>query len=483
MTRQLSRVRFVLLTVLGALVLLLQSPAAETQAPRPNILFCIADDWSFPHAGAFGDKVVRTPNIDRLAREGMIFTNAFCAAPSCTPSRAAMLTGRYPHELEQGGNLWSFLPAKFKIVPDILEDSGYAIGHTRKGWGPGNFQAGGRGRNPAGPNFRDFDGFLNGVGEKAFWFWFGSQDPHRPYVKGTGVKAGLDREKVEVPKFWPDSPEIRSDICDYYFEVERFDRDIGTLIAELEKRNLLKNTIIIITADNGMPFPRAKANLYDLGARVPLIVWGPGVKQGASDAFVNLADLGPTFLELAGVKAEPTMTGRTIVPLLRGESQEKREMVFLERERHANVRKGDLSYPSRAVRVNEFLYIRNLRPERWPAGDPEKHHSVGEYGDCDNSPTKSFIIEHRTAPNIVRHFSLAFEKRPAEELYDLKKDPGQLNNVANEAQYAEAKAALRRALDEWMNRTNDPRVDPSNDVWSTYAYFGGPAPMPESQVK
>jgi len=460
-----------------------ESRTAEVQDSRPNILFCIADDWSFPHAGALGDKVVRTPNIDSLAREGMVFTNAFCAAPSCTPSRAAMLTGRYPHELEQGGNLWSFLPAKFKVVPDILEQTGYAVGHTRKGWGPGNFQAGGRQRNPAGPNFRNFETFLGGVGERPFWFWFGSQDPHRPHVKGTGIKAGLDPEKVEVPKVWPNTPEVRSDICDYYFEVERFDREIGALVAELERRNLLKNTIVIITADNGMPFPRAKANLYDLGARVPLVVWGPGVKRGSSGAFVNLADLGPTFLELAGVKSEPTMTGRTIVPLLRGESQEKREMVFLERERHANVRKGDLSYPSRAVRANEFLYIRNLRPDRWPAGDPEKHHSVGEYGDCDNSPTKSFIIEHRSEPNIARHFSLAFEKRPAEELYDLKKDPAQLSNVANEEQYAEAKAALRRALDEWMKRTNDPRVDPSNDVWSTYAYFGGPAAMPESQEK
>ena len=164
MTRQLSRVRLVLLTFLGALLLPLESPAAETQPPRPIILFCIADDWSFPHAGALGDKVVRTPNIDRLAREGMIFTNAFCAAPSCTPSRAAMLTGRYPHELEQGGNLWSFLPAKYKVVPDILEQAGYAVGHTRKGWGPGNFQAGGRERNPAGPNFRNFETFLGGVG-------------------------------------------------------------------------------------------------------------------------------------------------------------------------------------------------------------------------------------------------------------------------------------------------------------------------------
>jgi arylsulfatase A-like enzyme len=475
MTSRLSR-RW-LIPLFLFVVALVSSAAAE----RKNILFCIADDWSWPHAGALGDKVVRTPNIDRLAREAMVFTNAFCAAPSCTPSRAAILSGKYPHELEQGGNLWSFLPAKFKVVPDLLEEAGYAVGHTRKGWGPGNFRAGGRERNPAGPNFRGLPEFLAKAEGKPFWFWFGSQDPHRPYVKGAGEKAGLDPKKVEVPKAWPDPAQVRSDICDYYFEVERFDREIGELIAELERRGLLKETVVIITADNGMPFPRAKANLYDLGARVPLIVWGAGGKQGTSDAFVNLADLGPTFLELAGVKAESAMSGRSIVGLLEGKSQPQRDVVFLERERHANVRKGDLSYPSRAVRTKDFLYIRNLRPERWPAGDPEMHKAVGPYGDCDNSPTKSFIIENRGKKEGAKYFELAFGKRPAEELYDLKSDPEQLKNVADTKDFAEAKEKLRRALGEWMKRTNDPRVDEKKDAWSTYEYFGGPAPMPVSE--
>ncbi|HEX7863046.1 MAG TPA: sulfatase [Verrucomicrobiae bacterium] len=451
---------------------------AAQATERPNIWFCIADDWSYPHAGVFWDKVVRTPNIDRLARQGMVFTNAFCAAPSCTPSRAAILTGRYPHELEQGGNLWSFLPTKFKVVPDVLEDAGYAVGHTRKGWGPGNFRAGGRERNPAGPNFRSFGEFLEKSGGKPIWFWFGSQDPHRPYVRGSGAKAGLEAAKVDVPKVWPDTPEIRNDILDYYFEVERFDREIGELLADLEKAGKLKNTIVIVTADNGMPFPRAKANLYDLGARVPLVVWGPGVKRGTSDAFVNLADLGPTFLEFAGVKPVSEMSARSIASLVRGEKQEKREMVFLERERHANVRKGDLSYPSRAVRTKEFLYIRNLRPERWPAGDPEMHHSVGPYGDCDNSPTKAFIVEKREAAGVENLFQLGFGKRPAEELYDLEDDTAQMKNVATDAKYAEVKDALRRALNEWMKRTNDPRVDEKNDAWSAYDYFGGAGPRP-----
>jgi arylsulfatase A-like enzyme len=232
-----------------------------------------------------------------------------------------------------------------------------------------------------------------------------------------------------------------------------------------------------------MPFPRAKANLYDLGCRVPLIVWGAGVKQGTSEAFVNLTDLGPTFLELAGVKAESAMSGRSIVGLLKGEKQENRDSIFLERERHANVRKGDLSYPSRALRTKEFLYIRNLRPERWPAGDPEMHMAVGPYGDVDSSPTKRFIIVQRSHAGVDKQFELAFGKRPGEELYALKDDPAQMNNVAGDAKYAEVRDALRLLLDEWMKRTNDPRLDGKNDVWSVYDYFGGPAPMPVSEGK
>ena len=456
--------------------------AATSEATRPNILFCIADDWSWPHAGALGDKVVRTPNIDRLARQGVVFQNAFCAAPSCTPSRAAMLTGRFPHQLEQGGNLWSFLPAKYKVVPDLLEENGYVVGHTRKGWGPGNFQAGGRARNPAGPQFRNINEFLERrPADKPFFFWFGSQDPHRAYEKGTGKGAGLDPAKVEVPKAWPDTPEIREDILDYYFEVERFDRQIGEQLEALESRGLLANTIVIVTSDNGMPFPRAKANLYDLGTRLPLIVSFPKQFRAAKvESFITLADLAPTILELASLKPGPEMSARSFLPLLQGKTQLNRDHVFVERERHANVRAGDLSYPVRAIRTAEYLYIRNLRPERWPAGDPVMHKAVGPYGDCDSSPSKQFILENRANPGMQQYYELAFAKRPAEELYHLASDPGQTNNVIRDATHAVAKARLAKALDTWMRETGDPRIDPASDFWSFYVYFGGPAPMPVS---
>jgi N-sulfoglucosamine sulfohydrolase len=442
---------------------------------RPNILFCIADDWAFGHAGAYGDQAVSTPVFDRVAKQGVLFTHAFSCAPSCTPSRAGILTGQAPHRLEEGGNLHGFLPQKFPVYPDLLETAGYRVGFTRKGWGPGNFQAGGRKRNPAGDAFGTFEEFLKGTPDgKPFCFWFGSNDPHRPYDLGAGAKAGLNAAAVKVPAYWPDTPEVRSDILDYYFEVQRFDREVGELLALLEKTGRAENTLVVITGDNGWPFPRCKANLYDGGTRQPLAARWPARFGGGRvvDGFVTLADMAPTFLEAAGLKPRPEMTGRSILGLLTGkEKPGRREMVFVERERHANVRRGDLSYPARAVRNREFLYIRNLRPDRWPAGDPELYHSVGPFGDCDDGPTKQVILGRRSA----EHFELCFGKRPGEELYDLKKDPWQIRNVAGEAGYGDAKRKMRGLLDRWMRETGDPRATSDDDRWDRYPYFGAPA--------
>ncbi|MEK7408223.1 MAG: sulfatase [Acidobacteriota bacterium] len=449
--------------------------AAVQNERRPNILFCIADDWAFPHAGIYGDKVVQTPVFDRVARQGVLFTHAFSAAPSCTPSRAAIVTGQAPHRLEEGGNLWGFLPKKFPVYTELLEAAGYAVGFTRKGWGPGDFGAGGRARNPAGQPFKDFAGFLKAApADRPFCFWFGSTDPHRAYERDSGVKSGMRPEDVTVPPFWPDTPEVRRDILDYYFEVQRFDREVGELLQLVEAAGKSENTLVIITADNGWPFPRAKANLYDAGTRQPFAVrWPARVKAGRTiDDFVTLADLAPTFLEAAGLKPLAEMTGRSVLGLATGaEKPGRRNQVFVERERHANVRKGDQSYPARAVRTREFLYIRNLRADRWPAGDPELYHSVGPFGDCDDSPTKQYILARRDE----KHFRLCFEKRPAEELYDLRKDPHQLDNVAGRPQYAAARRRLRETLDRWMRETADPRATSEDDRWDRYPYFGKPA--------
>ena len=450
----------------------------QTVPARPNILVIIGDDWAYPHAGAYADKVVKTPHFDRIAREGVRFRNAFAAAPSCTPSRASRLTGRAVHQLAEGGNLWGFLPERFDVYPDLLESDGYVVGHTRKGWGPGNFQAGGRTRNPAGPQFASFDEFYKQAPkDKPFCFWFGSTDPHRPYEKGSGAASGLRAQDVAVPAFLPDTPEVRDDILDYYYEVERLDREAGAILAALESAGQLNNTIVVWTADNGLPFPRAKANLYDGGTHVPLAIRFPGKAKGGRtvDDFVVLTDLAPTLLEAAGLTPPAAMTGRSLMPLLAGAQQAGRDRVFVERERHANVRRGDLSYPARAVRTRDFLYIRNLRPDRWPAGDPEMYFAVGEYGDIDGGPTKDLLLARPANPAIAKYAELAMAKRPAEELYDLRKDPGQIDNVAMRADYAAAKKELRAALDTWMRDTADPRISTDDDRWDKYPYFGNRA--------
>ena len=280
-----------------------------------------------------------------------------------------------------------------------------------------------------------------------------------------------------MPPFWPDNDVSRNDVLDYYWKVERYDREVGELLDLLDKAGKLTNTLVIMTGDNGWPFPRCKANLYDGGTRQPLAVrWPAQCKPGqVSDDFINLMDLAPTCLEAAGLKPLPEMTGRSFLGLVTGaEKSGSRNTVFLERERHANVRVGDVGYPMRAIRTREFLYLRNLRPDRWPAGDPEAHKDPDRaFGDCDDGPTKNFILDHREEPGVQQFFQLCFAKRPAEELYDLSKDPHQIDNVAGQPGYAAAQKRLRAQLDQWMKDTADPRAVKDDDHWDSYPYFGG----------
>lgn len=441
----------------------------------PNILFLIADDWSYPHAGIYGDKVVRTPTFDWLAKNGALFENAYCAAPSCSPSRASILLGRYPHQNESAGNLWSVIPDKFPNWVTLLKHNGYHTGKSRKGWGPGDFVAGGYEQNPAGQDYADFKDFLsNKKAGQPFSFWFGSNDPHRNYETNTGVKAGMDRSVVEVPAFLPDLPCIRNDIMDYYFEVERFDRECGHIIKTLEEEGLLDNTLIVMTSDNGMPFPRAKATLYDFGTRMPLAIYWKGHIEGGRRIadFMNFVDFAPTFLEAAGMEISESFSGNSLLDIFRTDgSQVERNKVFLERERHANVRKGDLSYPSRAIRTKDYLYIRNFEPGRWPAGDPETHISVGQYGDVDNSITKFLLMKMEPAQGDTDYFQLAFGKRPAEEFFVLEGDPYSINNRIQDPAYAEKVRLLQIELQKWMEQTDDLRASqPRTTYWDTVRY-------------
>ncbi|GIW78511.1 MAG: hypothetical protein KatS3mg105_0318 [Gemmatales bacterium] len=252
------------------------TPGAEPA--RPNILFAIADDWGWPHAGAYGDPVVKTPTFDRLAKEGILFRHAYVSSPSCTPSRSAILTGQWHWRLEAGANLWCVFPDKFSTYPEILEKAGYFTGVTGKGWGPGRTET--PDRPLAGRRYRSFQAFLKERPKgKPFCFWLGSSDPHRPYQEGSGEKSGMDLSRIKLFACFPDHPVVRSDVADYYYEVQRFDRLVGSALQSLAAIGELDNTLVFMTGDHGMPFPRCKANNYDSGTRVPLAARVAGQDQ------------------------------------------------------------------------------------------------------------------------------------------------------------------------------------------------------------
>lgn len=453
----------------------------ERPAERPNILLAIADDWAWPHAGAYGDPAARTPTFDRIAREGVLFTRAHVNAPTCTASRGALLTGQASHRLEEGANLHSRLMAKFRCYPDVLEENGYVIGSMRKGWGPGSLEGTGRKRNPAGPSFKSFEQFLKTVPpDKPFCFWFGTSDPHRPYQKGSGEAAGIDPKRIRVPPFLPDTPIVRSDIADYLFEVERFDRELGEALALLEKSGRLDNTLIIVTGDNGMPFPKAKATCYDAGTHVPLaICWRARVPGGRIvDDFISLTDVAPTILEAAGLEPLPEMTGRSFLNILlsnqSGRVDPSRDHVFTERERHTCTRPNNASYPIRSIITERWHLIWNLRPQLWPAGNPPEESVGRDYGDIDGSPTWSEMLARKDDPAIRPFFlAAAGAKRPEFELYDLQADPGEMHNLSGKPELAQVENELKAKLRDWMVSTGDPRALGDTDYWDRAPYYGG----------
>ncbi len=445
----------------------------KKEVKQPNILFLLADDWSYPYSEIYGESYVKTPNLEKLTHNGVVFENAYCSSPSCTPSRAAMLTGRYPHNLGEGVNLCGRLDAAIPTYVKVLRENGYSVAFDRKGWAPGDYTKMGYSENPCGEKV-EFSKFLDKLpGDKPFFFWFGTNDPHRPFDKNAGKTAGIDVAKIKVPGFLPDTPEIREDLSDYFSEIQHFDKEIGDMLEMLKKSGRLDNTIIVIASDNGMPFPHAKANLYDYGTRVPLIICGfsKETQDKRNNYFVNFIDLAPTFMELAGVNNPPVMDGKSLVPILKGEMPENRDQVFLERERHCLCRaemNNGAGYPMRAIRTTEYLYIRNFRPDRYPAGDPIIPGTPSEFGDVDGGITKIFMMDNRDNPLVKPFFELGFGKRPSEELYVLKDDPYNLHNVASEPQYAIVKADMQKQLGQWMNDSNDPRLNGKGDEIDGY---------------
>jgi len=461
---------------------------------KPNVLLVLADDQSWLHTGIAGNKVVKTPAFDRIAKEGVLFENAFASSPSCTPSRTAILSGQEIWRTEEAGLLMGAIPKELKLFTHILDENGYHVGYTGKGWAPGSWDylglkkeplikaynsqlekeiAYGIDRRDYTANFKDF--LKNRPNNSPFFFWFGSTEPHREYQYGVGAKeAGIDISKIKVPEFWPDDNIVRNDIADYYYEIMWYDTHLAGMIYELEQAGELENTIVIVTSDNGIPFPRAKVNLYDWGTHMPLAIrWGEKLKGGRKVAdLVSLTDLAPTILEAADLQIPEEMTGKSLLSILTSDKEgivdPERDQVFTALERHTYCRPEGATYPCRAIRTHDYLYIRNFEPDRWPTGGPDFISSnKTHHGDVDACPTKALLIENQES--MAFYYNLNFGKRPAEELYDVKNDPDQINNLAYSDDFAEVKKELSERLIDYLKETDDPRIE-GKDPWQNYVY-------------
>jgi uncharacterized sulfatase len=527
--------RFICLTVLIALACV-GGNALAAEAARPNILFAFADDWG-RYASAYArvrpggpSDIVHTPVFDRIANEGVLFTNAFVNAPSCTPCRSSLLSGQYFWRTGQGailqGAVWD---ESIPTYPLLLEKNGYHIGHTYKVWSPGTpvnapYGAERTAYNKRGNKMNSFsqtvskaddieaakraiyDEVLGNFSDfladreagQPFAYWFGPTNTHRKWIKGSGKALwGLDPDdlKGKMPPFLPDVHEVREDFADYLGEAMAVDAALGVLVAELDRIGELENTVIVVSGDHGIPgFPRGKCNLYDFGVGVSLAVrWGAKVPAGrVVEDFVVLPDLAPTFLEAAGLTPPDVMTGRSLMPVLLSDKSglvdPTRDHVVVGRERHvAAARTDSLPYPQRAIHTEDFLYIRNFKPERWPMGtaagygkprgpfpsaEDLENDTFGAFGDMDASPTKAYILTHLDEPGMGAYFDYAFGRRPEVELYDLRKDPHAIKNLADDPEYAKTAAELNTRLMRVLESTGDPRVSGDGTTFDNPPYAG-----------
>ncbi len=496
----------------------LYAKIANETAKQPNILFVISDDQSFPHASAYGCNWIKTPNFDKVAKQGILFTNAFVTSPGCSPSRASILTGRYPWQNEEAGTHGSSFPRKYKVFTEVLEEGGYAVGFTGKPWAPGDWKISGWKQNPVGQEFNrklmmptytgisrndysaNFNLFLDQRrAGQPFFFWFGANEPHRPYEEGSWQKDGKNGESAKIPGFLPVHPVVRGDLLDYAVEIEWYDRQLGKILDTLERRGELENTLVIITADNGMSFPRAKANCYEAGIHVPLAIsWGKQIPPGqVADDLISTVDLAPTILEVAGLKFDGAfpMTGKSRMKQLRApkfSNPQNTMEIFAGRERHSSARYENKGYPQRIIRTERYLYIRNYHPEYWPAGDPQvylKDGSLGQmhhaYLDIDPGPARQlYNKENIQNPLISSFFLAATAKRPAEELYDIKNDKDCLINLAADPQFKKIKRELSARLVHELQITGDARETGFNpEIWETYPRLKGEISKFPSEIK
>lgn len=503
------------------------------QAPKeiPNILFAISDDQSFAHTSFAGCNFVNTPAFDRVANEGVYFNNCIAGSPGCAPSRSTIVTGRYHWQNEQSGQHASSWMKKHVPFLDLLETNGYITGRTGKGVSPFQYarderdslwrktDAGGiahsdirykegttgddrtAGRIGSVNYFQNFKYFIENVRkEKPFFFWYGAQEPHRAYEQDSWIRHNKKLENVEVPHFLPDHSIVRGDLLDYAVEIEWFDLHLQRMLSYLEEIGELENTVVIVTSDNGMPFPRAKANGYEYGIHVPLAVRYPQRFPGRRivDDPVSFADIAPTILELTETSPEGMLpiSGKSILNILSSKRQgmvdENKKYVFAGRERHSASRYRNWGYPQRIIRSKDFLLIWNMKPERWPAGAPQRlvpgtqrelyplygldenggHHSDWAFTDIDAAPTKSFIIENIEDEQMKPYFDWAHARRREYELFNISEDPFCLDNLSGNRQYHEIEKEMKEILIKELDQSNDPRVvGPDKEIFDSYTRY------------
>jgi len=474
--------------IIGLVANLVSASLTTTQASSsagpqtPNVLFIIADDASC-HFGAYGCGWVKTPAVDRLAREGILFDNAYVPTSKCAPCRAAILTGRNPWQLEAAANHWPTFPPRYGAFTEALANQGIACGAAGKVWGPGVAQTAsgmprtwglvmqqrGKGKQ-AGDALRGF--LAERTPGQPFFYWHGSKSPHRPYKAGAGLAGGKQPSDIDrVPACWPDTDVVRRDMLDYATEIEAFDAEVADLLAALEAAGEKDNTLVIVTSDHGMPFPRIKGHTFDLAHRVPLAMrWPAGIVHPGRrvEALVSAIDFAPTILELERIDAAASgmqpITGASLADLLRDAPTRPRDRVILGRERNdARCRPGTesgLGYPARAIRRGSLFYVHNFAPDRWPCGDPE----LG-LADTDAGPTKAAI---EAAGTTDRFWQLCFGKRPADELYDLDTATDCVVNLAADPARADDVRRLREELFAELTRQEDPRVLGRGAVFDEY---------------
>jgi len=425
---------------------------------RPNIVFIIADDVGWNDVGCYGNTVVKTPNIDKLAKEGLQFNNAFLTASSCSPSRCSIISGKYPHS-NGAAELHTPLPEKEIPFPLLLRNSGYYTAQAGK-WhmGPSVYRAFDR--------YTDNNGYDNGDGgeanwirfleerpkDKPFFFWFASYDAHRPWGADT-FQITHNPGDMQLPIYFADTPETRQDLASYYNEIARFDYYVGLVKKELKKQGVLDNTLIIVMADNGRPFPRSKTRVYDSGMKTPFVVYWPnGIKKtgGTSESLVSAVDIAPTLLSLAGVKIPNEYQGVSFIPLLNNPSKEVRSMVFSEHNWH------DYEAYERMVRTKDFLYVLNERPNL----------SNGGPADSKQSATQKALNEVRDKGQLTPAQADVFVvPRPREELFDVKNDPQQLLNLASVPDYQEKLKEMRKMVKSWQSKTGDTTPENLTPDW------------------